>query len=92
MRFEFFEENPGLEAEHAAVPEVVACIQVLLCRRGIGLFMECEDIFPGRLDIAEPCFGVLRRDAESDKVILLRQGLGPFQHLPVGRNVADQVV
>ncbi|MCY1421085.1 hypothetical protein D9M71_367290 [compost metagenome] len=71
--FHFLEQRADLEAEHARVPEVVACLHVFLGGRKVRLLDEALDLqaaiqrFGAAFDVAEARFGVLGLYAEGDQ-------------------------
>ena len=89
---EFSEECLRLEAEDAAVPVEVACEQVLLGGREVGLLHEALHVLAVGLDVAVAGLGARRRDAECHEVSRLGEFLCAEQNLLVLVLLADYVV
>ncbi len=89
---EFGEEGLRLEAEDAAVPVEVACEQVLLGGREVGLFHEALHVLAVSLDVAVAGLGARRCDAERHEVSRLGEFLRTEQDFLVLVLLADHVV
>ena len=88
----FGEEGLCLEAEDAAVPVEVACEQVLLGGREVGLLHEALHVLAVGLDVAVTGLGARGRDAERHEVTRLGEFLRTEEHLLVLVLLADHVV
>ena len=88
----FREEGLRLEAEDAAVPVEVACEQVLLGGRQVGLFHEALHVLAVGLDVAVARLGARGRDAERHEVTRLGEFLRTEEHLLVLFLLTNHVV
>ena len=88
----FGEEGLCLEAEDAAVPVEVACEQVLLGGREVGLLHEALHVLAVGLDVAVTGLGARGRDAERHEVTRLGEFLRAEENLLVLVLLADHVV
>ena len=98
MGLEFSQHTVGAHAEHAAVPQMHATVQVALGRQGVRLFyklrhfkavsVKCRAFF----DVAKTGFGPGWQDAEGHQPTLFGQLPGAVDGLSEGGNIGDQVV
>ena len=89
---ELGEEGLRLEAEDAAVPVEVACEQVLLGGREVGLLHEALHVLAVGLDVAVTGLGARGRDAERHEVTRLGEFLRTEEHLLVLFLLTNHVV
>ena len=89
---EFAQKSTGGEAEHAAVPVIIAFTEIFGGRGCIRFFAEGAHFVAGCFDVAEAGFGIGGLDAEGDQVAVAGEGQGLFYRSPVGGFLFDEVV
>ena len=88
---EFIHDDGGLECKHAAVPEKIPGVDVLLGGLSIRLFdkpLDAQRTFGNYgipFNIAVAGFGIMGRDAEGNNMALIREPNGRFE--PFEKNI-----